>query len=100
MSINFEYHDVAASEPLETFTENRMKVLLKRFDRITAVDIYFRVNDAALPKNRMKASIRVELPGETLFAESLNDNFQQSVAEAVDQLKVQLEKYKAKIRSY
>ena len=90
MTINFEYHDVAASEQLESFTENRMKGIIKRFDRITGIDVYFRVNDAALPKNRMKASIRIELPGETLFAESVHDNFQQSVAESIDQLKLHL----------
>lgn len=100
MKINFEYHDVAASETLEDYTQTKIDTLLKRSDRITAVDVYFRVNDAALPLNRMKASIRLELPGETLFAESLHKSFQQSVAESVEELKVQLEKYKAKIRAY
>lgn len=100
MTINFEYHDVTSSETLENYTQERVATLVKRSNRITAVDVYFSTNDAALPQNRMKAGIRVELPGETLFAEAIHGSFQQSVSEAVEELKVQLEKYKAKTRSY
>lgn len=96
MRINYEYHDVASSEVLENFTQNKVQHILKRSDRITGVDVYFKVNDAQLPHDRMTAGIRVELPGETLFAEAVNDEFQKSVAQATDELLVQLEKYKAK----
>ena len=96
MKINFEYHDVTASDVLENYTQSKVNHLIKRSDRITGVDVYFKLNDASQSQDRMVAGIRVELPGTTLFAESIKDEFQKSVAESTDELLVQLEKYKAK----
>ena len=48
----------------------------------------------------MIAEIRLSAPGPRLFAESSKGNFEHSVAEVIDELKVQLDKRKAKMSSH
>ena len=48
----------------------------------------------------MIAEIRLSAPGPRLFAESSNSNFEHAVAEVAEQLKTQLEKRKASMKTY
>ena len=43
MTINFEYHDVEASERLEEFTKEKLEHLYKKFNMIVRADVFFRL---------------------------------------------------------
>lgn len=100
MKTNFEYHDISASERLEAFTEKKLEPLFNRFEFITRADIFFKKENTSSDETGMKCGIRLSAPGPRLFAESSHENFEQSVSETVDELKRQLEKRKAKMKSY
>lgn len=100
MNTNFEYHDIAASERLEEFTENKLETLFNRYEFITRADIFFKKENTSSDETGMKCGIRLSAPGPRLFAESSRDTFEQSVTETVNELKRQLEKRKAKMKSY
>ena len=100
MNTNFEYHDITASERLEEFTENKLETLFNRYEFITRADIFFKKENTSSDETGMKCGIRLSAPGPRLFAESSHDTFEQSVTETVNELKRQLEKRKAKMKSY
>lgn len=99
MEINFNYVHVSASNDLEAFTTEKINKLADRFDFIVRADVFFKLENTSDDYTGKIAEIRLSAPGPRLFAESSQKNFEQSVAEVVDQLKTQLAKRKAKMSS-
>lgn len=100
MKTNFEYHDVSASEHLETYTEDKLKPVFKRYEFVTRADVFFNTENTSSDETGMKCGIRLSAPGPRLFAESSHDNFEQSVSETVNELLKQLEKRQSKMKNY
>jgi len=100
MTTNFEYHDVTASERLETFTKKKLEPVFNRFEFVTRADIFFKTENTSSDETGMKCGIRLSAPGPRLFAESSHENFEHSVAETVDELLRQLQKRKEKMKTY
>ncbi|MEM6517273.1 MAG: ribosome-associated translation inhibitor RaiA [Bacteroidota bacterium] len=100
MNINFEYHDVTASDRLEAFAKKKLEPVFNRYEFVTRADVFFKVENTASDDTGMKCGIRLSAPGPRLFSESSNKNFEQSVAETVDELLRQLKKRKEKMKSY
>ena len=50
--------------------------------------------------NNKEASLTVTVPGGTLFVEKVCDTFEESIDLGVDSMRVQLQKYKEKMRNY
>ncbi|EAP86459.1 MULTISPECIES: ribosome hibernation-promoting factor, HPF/YfiA family [Croceibacter] len=100
MEINFNYVHVSASERLEAFTTEKINKLANRYDFIVKADVFFKKENTSEPDTGMIAEIRLSAPGPRLFAESSNSNFEHAVAEVAEQLKTQLEKRKASMKTY
>lgn len=100
MTINYEYHDVSASDSLETYTEEKLKPLFEHFEFVIRADVFFKTENTSSDETGMICGIRLSAPGPRLFAESSHDNFRDAVSETVDELKRQLRKRKEKMRSY
>jgi putative sigma-54 modulation protein len=100
MNINFEYHGVKASNRLEIMAAKRLEKLLDKYDFIVRADVFFKTENTSSPDTGMICNIRLSSPGPRLFAEASHSNFEQSIAEATDDLKRQLEKRKAKMKSH
>ena len=100
MTINFEYDAVSASERLEAFTTKKIDKLVAHHDEIVAADVYFKTENTTEMNNGTKVGIRLNVPGNTLFAESSASNLDSAVTNAVDELQRQLRKYKEKLRNY
>lgn len=100
MNINFEYHDVAASQRLEDFLAKRLHKLENKFNEMVGADVYFKKENSTNPEKGKVCSVRVVIPGSTIFAEASNATFEASVAKVVTDLGAQLQKRKEKLKAH
>lgn len=92
-SIHFD-----ATESLQAFIEKKVAKLEKSYEDIRKVDVQLKVVKPATALNK-QASIEVTVPGSKLFVEKTCDTFEESIDQCVDSMKVQLTKFKEKLRN-
>ena len=100
MDINFEYHGVKASARLEILAGEKLNKLLDKFDFIVRADVFFKTENTSDQGKGKICNVRLSIPGPRLFAEASHGSFEASIAEACDDLEIQLGKRKAKMKSY
>lgn len=93
-SIHFD-----ATEKLQAFIEKKVAKLEKTYEDIQKVEVQLKVVKPATSQNK-EASLTVTVPGSTLFVEKVSDTFEESIDLGVDSMRIQLQKYKEKTRSY
>ncbi|QWX85149.1 ribosome-associated translation inhibitor RaiA [Cellulophaga sp. HaHaR_3_176] len=97
MNINFEYHDVKASERLEVFAGKKLTKLFDKYDNIIRADVFFKTENTSTPDTGLICNIRLSIPGPQLFAESSFGNFEAAIVKSIDELERQLRKRKDKL---
>ena len=100
MNINFEYHDVSASQRLEALATEKINKLENKYDFMVAADVYFKREKTSSPQTGFIAGVRINVPGSTIFAESNTDSFESAIAKATNEVKVQLQKKKDKMQTH
>lgn len=100
MNINFQYHEVAASQRLEGMIAEKLGKLESKYDFIVDADVYFKKENAKDPDGRKICSVRLNTPGPVVFAESSTNTFEASIAKVVTDLRSQLQKRKDKMQSH
>ncbi len=100
MNINFEYHEVAASQRLEAFIAEKLNKLENKYDSIVGADVYIKTENTTNPEVSKICSIRLSMPGPTLFAESSGASFEAAVAKVITELRSQLQKRKEKLNTH
>ena len=93
-SIHFD-----ATEKLQAFVEKKVAKLEKTYEDIQKVEVQLKVVNPATANNK-EASLTVTVPGSTLFVEKVSDTFEESIDLGVDSMRVQLQKFKEKLRKY
>lgn len=93
-SIHFD-----ATEKLQAFVEKKVAKLEKSYEDIQKVEVQLKVVKPATALNK-EASLTVTVPGTTLFVEKTCDSFEEGVDQCVDSMKVQLTKFKEKMRNH
>ena len=93
-SIHFD-----ATEKLQAFVEKKVAKLEKSYEDIQKVEVQLKVVKPATALNK-EESLTVTVPGTTLFVEKTCDSFEESVDQCVDSMKVQLTKFKEKMRNH
>ena len=93
-SIHFD-----ATEKLQAFIEKKIAKLEKTYEDIQKAEVQLKVVKPATALNK-ETSITVTVPGQKLFVQKICDTFEEGIDEAVDSMKVQLTKYKEKIRRH
>ena len=91
-SIHFD-----ATEKLQAFIDKKVAKLEKTFEEIKDVEVQLTVVKPATIQNK-QTSLSVAVPGTTLFVEKTADTFEECVDLCVDEMKVQLTRFKEKIR--
>ena len=91
-SIHFD-----ATETLQAFIDKKVAKLEKTFEEIKDVEVQLTVVKPATIQNK-QTSLSVAVPGTTLFVEKTADTFEEGVDLCVDAMKVQLTRFKEKIR--
>ena len=100
MNINFEYHEVAASPRLEAFITEKLEKLEGKYDSIVIADVYLKKENTSNPENGKICSVRLNMPGPDIFAESSNASFEAAIAKVMGELRTQLQKRKEKLNEY
>ncbi|CDF79547.1 ribosomal subunit interface protein [Formosa agariphila KMM 3901] len=100
MQIIFEYHDVQASEALETVAKEKLEKLGEKFEMVIRADVFFKTENTTSDETGKICNIRLSLPGPRLFAEASHDNFTDAVSESINELERQLRKRKDKMKTY
>lgn len=100
MNINFEYHNVEASNRLEEYTKDKLEKLYHKFQMIVRADVFFKMENTSSDKTGMICNIRLSVPGPRLFAEASHEDFISSINESVSDLEKQLTKKKGKMMTY
>ena len=80
-------------EKLEKFIHEKVAKLDRMIDNATKCEVILKVDKPESDNNKI-AEIQLALPGQTLFISKQADTFEQAVADCVDAMRVQIEKYK------
>ena len=85
-----------ADKKLVDFIHEKVMKLGMMSDQIIASEVYLRVDKNSDKENKI-AEVKLLVPGNELFAKKQCKSFEEAADNAVDALKRQLEKYKAKV---
>lgn len=85
---------MASSEALTAFTLNKISKLTAKFNRIYAIDIYFKKENTPAGPGSICA-IECSIPGQNIFASTSKNYFEHSVKVAISEIEKQLEKRKS-----
>jgi putative sigma-54 modulation protein len=89
-SIHFD-----ADVKLIQFIEEKLKKLTTFHDRIIKGEVYLRLDKSDVNENKI-AEVRLSIPGKDLFAKRQCKSFEEATDIAVDALKRQIDKHRAK----
>ncbi|MBQ7869115.1 MAG: ribosome-associated translation inhibitor RaiA [Prevotella sp.] len=99
MEIKIQSIRFDATEKLQAFIEKKVAKLEKSYEDIQKVEVQLKVVKPATAQNK-EVSLTVTVPGNTLFVEKVSDSFEESTDLCVDSMRVQLQKFKEKLRNY
>lgn len=97
MEIKIQSVHFDATEQLEAFINKKVEKLVKSFEDIKKVEVLLKVVKPATSMNK-EVSLNVSVTGQILHVEKTSDTFEESVDLCVDSMKVQLTKFKEKLR--
>ncbi|WP_010521809.1 ribosome hibernation-promoting factor, HPF/YfiA family [Aquimarina agarivorans] len=99
MNIIYEYTNVSGSQRLESYVEEKMALLGKKYPFIIRADVFFKKENTEDNANK-ECGIRLSVPGPRLFASSSKQSFETAINESIKSLAVQLEKQKSNYNTY
>ena len=98
MEIKIQSIHFDATEKLQAFIDKKVAKLEKTFEDIQKVEVQCKVVKPATALNK-EVSMTVTVPGTKLFVEKTSDTFEESTDLCVDSMRVQLKKFKEKLRN-
>lgn len=98
MEIKIQSIHFDATEQLKMFIEKKASKLEKTYEDIQNVEVSLKVVKPATAMNK-ETSLTVTVPGSRLFVEKTCDTFEEGIDLCVDAMKVQLGKFKEKLRN-
>lgn len=93
MNVNIQAVKFDADKKLIDFIESKMTKLDRFIERSTSAEVILKLDKDHENGNKV-ATIRIDVPGDNLVAESRSKTFEEAVDTAIDALKRQIEKYK------
>ncbi|MBN2215462.1 MAG: ribosome-associated translation inhibitor RaiA [Bacteroidales bacterium] len=97
MNIKINTVRFSADRKLERFVQNKVKKLIQFYDDIIGAEVFLKLENTQDMDNKI-TEIRVDIPGNELFAKKQSKTFEESTDNAIDALKKQITKHKEKIR--
>ena len=97
MEIKIQAIKFDATDKLQAFVDKKVSKLEKTFEDIKSAEVQLKVVKPATAMNK-ETSLSVNVPGTTLFVEKTCDTFEEGIDQCVDAMKVQLTKFKEKLR--
>ena len=88
-----------AEEALLEYTREKTESLSKYYDQIVSAEVYLKLTNNDHNQTKI-AEIKLNIPGNDLFASDQSDKFEGAVNAAVEKLKGQIRKLKTKMNPY
>ena len=99
MDINIKTTHFDADKKLIEFVNSKVNKLDKYFDKIIRSEVVLNFNKSKKKfTDNKEAKIKIEIPGNDLFAEKEATTFEEDIDLTVDALERQVKKYKNKLR--
>lgn len=98
MNIEINAVKFKTDEKLENFITDKVSKLGKNFDQITKCEVTLKVDKPESENNKI-TEIRLHVPGSDLFMSKRADSFEEATLAAVDSMKLQVTKFKEKMRT-
>ncbi|MBN2681403.1 MAG: ribosome-associated translation inhibitor RaiA [Bacteroidales bacterium] len=97
--MNIKIHSLRfdADSKLEEFIETKVAKLNQYYEGIIGVEVTLKLDKAQNTENKV-TEIKLEIPGNDLFAKKQSKSFEAATDTAVEALRRQLKKYKGKVR--
>ncbi len=95
MQLNLTGHHIDITEALRKRVADKVAKIERHFDHLTHIHVILTVE-----KQRHKAEAKVNVPGETLFAESVGGDMYVAIDTLVDKLDRQVKKFKEKLTNH
>lgn len=95
MNIKINSLRFSPTKELETFVEGKIKKLTLYYDDIIGAEVFLKLENTQNTENKI-AEIKLEIPGNDLFAKKQSKSFEESTDSAIDALKKQITKFKTK----
>ncbi len=97
MNITINAVKFKADAKLEQFVNEKVAKIDRLVDNATKCEVTLKVDKPESDNNKI-AEIELSLPGQQLFNSKQANTFEEAVAECVDTLKVQIDKYKERYK--
>ena len=98
MEIKIQAIKFDATDKLQAFVDKKVGKLEKTYEEIQLAEVQLKVVKPATAMNK-ETSLTVTVPGSKLFVEKTCDTFEEGIDQCVDAMKVQLTKFKEKLRN-
>jgi putative sigma-54 modulation protein len=95
MNIKINSVKFSATKKLESFVEEKIKKLGQFSEDIIGAEIFLKLENTQNLENKI-AEIKLEIPGNELFAKKQSKSFEESTDGAIDALKKQITRHKEK----
>lgn len=97
--MNVKIHSIRfdADQKLISFIENKLSKVSQLFDNIVGFEVFLRLENKQVVENKV-TEIKIEIPGNDLFASRQAKTFEEATDQCIDALKIQLIRHKDKIR--
>ncbi len=95
MNIKINSLRFSPTKELESFVESKVKKLGLFYDEIIGAEVFLKLENTQNLENKV-AEIRLEIPGNELFAKKQSKSFEGSTDNAISALKRQITRYKNK----
>lgn len=86
-----------ADTKLENFVNEKVAKLDRLVDNATKCEVTLKVDKPESDNNKI-AELSLNLPGQTLFNSKQANTFEEAVADCVDSMRVQIDKYKERYK--
>jgi len=93
-SVNFNM-----DKDLKEYVAEKITSLNRFYDKVIGVEVFLKVQKTSEKENKI-AEVKLNVPGDEMMVKKLSKTFEESISLAVEALKRNLEKLKAKQRNY
>lgn len=97
MNISINAVKFKTDEKLDKFIHEKVSKLDRMIDNATKCEVFLKIDKPESENNKI-AEISLTLPGQTLFNSKQANSFEEAVADAVDSLRTQIDKYKERYK--
>ncbi|MDR0233883.1 MAG: ribosome-associated translation inhibitor RaiA [Zoogloeaceae bacterium] len=95
MNLQISGHHIEVTPALRGYVESKLEPVVHHFERVTGIAVILSVD-----KLKQKAEVTVQVPGKSIFVESVDNDLYAAIDNLCDKLDRQVQKHKQKISDH